>query len=175
MACGSVTNGEGAYTAPTPATTGQTRDRRRITLARNIIKNWLPAANGLLAIADAAVNLRLGVQLDAMVRCMTANASVDDHYDVLLAESLVNGYDFVLYAGPQWDNSTDGYYGAQAGNAITPVATGRSTPSTRTLLAAHPKATPAVPIIRTSPLLQTGSNNFSIGCVNSGNLPILNG
>ena len=65
-----ITNGEGAYTAPTPATTGQTRDRRRITLARNIIKNWLPAANGLLAIADAAVNLRLGVQIDAMVRCM---------------------------------------------------------------------------------------------------------
>ena len=61
-----VTNGVGAYTAPTPATTGQTRDRRRITLARNIIKNWLPAGNGLLAIADAAVNLRLGVQLDAM-------------------------------------------------------------------------------------------------------------
>ena len=45
-----------------------------------------------------------------MVRCITANASVDDHYDVLLAESLVNGFDFVLYAGPQWDNSTDGYY-----------------------------------------------------------------
>ena len=74
-------------------------------MARNIIKNWLPAANGLLGIADAAVNLRLGVQLDAMVRCIVANASVDDHYDVLLAESLVNGYDFVLYAGPQWDNS----------------------------------------------------------------------
>ena len=89
------------------------RDRRRVTLARNIIKNWLPAANGLLAIADAAVNLRLGVQLDAMVRCITANASVDDHYDVLLAESLVNGFDFVLYAGPQWDNSTDGYYRAR--------------------------------------------------------------
>ena len=56
-----VTNGVGVYTAPTPATTGQVRDRRRVTLARNIIKNWLPAANGLLAIADAAVNLRLGV------------------------------------------------------------------------------------------------------------------
>ena len=66
-----ITNGEGAYTAPTPATTGQVRDRRRVTLARNIIKNWLPAANGLLAIADAAVNLRLGVQIDAMVRCIT--------------------------------------------------------------------------------------------------------
>ena len=105
-----VTNGVGAYTAPTPATVPQVRDRRRITLARNIIKNWLPAANGLLAIADAAVNLRLGVQLDAMVRCITANASVDDHYDVLEAESLVNAFDFVLYAGPQWDNSTDGYY-----------------------------------------------------------------
>ena len=82
-----VTNGVGSYTAPTAATTGETRDRRRITLARNIIKNWLPAANGLLAIADAAVNLRLGVQLDAMVRCITANASVDDHYDVLLKRS----------------------------------------------------------------------------------------
>ena len=45
-----------------------------------------------------------------MVRCITANASVDDHYDVLLAESLVNAFDFVLYAGPQWDNATDGYY-----------------------------------------------------------------
>ena len=110
-----VTNGVGVYTSPTPATTGQVRDRRRVTLARNIIKNWLPAANGLLAIADAAVNLRLGVQLDAMTRCITANASVDDHYDVLLAESLVNAFDFVLYAGPQWDNSTDGYYGASAG------------------------------------------------------------
>ena len=42
-----VTNGVGAYTAPTPATTGETRDRRRIMLARNIIKNWLPAANGI--------------------------------------------------------------------------------------------------------------------------------
>ena len=42
-----VTNGVGVYTAPPAATTGQTRDRRRITLARNIIKNWLPAANGL--------------------------------------------------------------------------------------------------------------------------------
>ena len=110
-----VTNGVGVYTAPTPATTGQVRDRRRVTLARNIIKNWLPAGNGLLAIADAAVNLRLGVQLDAMVRCITPNASVDNHYDVLLAESLVNGYDFVLYAGTQWDNSTDGYYRAQSG------------------------------------------------------------
>ena len=110
-----VTNGVGVYTAPTPATVPQVRDRRRITLARNIIKNWLPAANGLLAIADAAVNLRLGVQLDAMVRCMTANASVDDHYDVLEAESLVNAFDFVLYAGPQWDNSTDGYYSQAEG------------------------------------------------------------
>ena len=95
-----ITNGVGAYTAPTPATTAQVRDRRQChAWLRNIIKNWLPAANGLLGIADAAVNLRLGVQIDAMVRCITANASVDDHYDVLLAESLVNGYDFVLYAG----------------------------------------------------------------------------
>ena len=106
-----IQNGVGSYTVPTPPSTGQTRDRRRVTLARNIIKNWLPAANGLLTIADAAVNLRLGVQIDAMVRCIVANASVDDHYDVLLAESEVNGYDFVLYAGDQWDNGTDGYYG----------------------------------------------------------------
>ena len=105
-----ITNGVGSYTPPAAATTGQTRDRRRIQLTRNIIKNWLPAANGLLAIADAAVNLRLGVQIDAMMRCIVANASVDDHYDTLLAETEVNGYDFVLYAGPQWDNSTDGYY-----------------------------------------------------------------
>ena len=105
-----ITNGVGAYTAPV-VTTLQVRDRRRVTLARNIIKNWLPAANGLLAIADAAVNLRLGVQIDAMVRCITSNASVDGHYVTsLLPESLVNGFDFVLYAGPQWDNSTDGYY-----------------------------------------------------------------
>ena len=55
-----VTNGVGNYTAPTPATTAQVRDRRRITLARNIIKNWLPAATGMLAITDAAVNIRLG-------------------------------------------------------------------------------------------------------------------
>ena len=96
-----------------PATTAQVRDTRRVTLARNIIKNWLPAANGLLAIADAAVNLRLGVSIDAMVRCITVNASVDNHYDTLLAETEVNGYDFVLYAGPQWDNSTDGYYRGQ--------------------------------------------------------------
>ena len=41
-----VTNGVGNYTAPAAATTAQTRDRRQITLARNIIKNWLPAANG---------------------------------------------------------------------------------------------------------------------------------
>ena len=75
-----ITNGEGAYTAPTPATTAEVRDRRRVTLARNIIKNWLPAANGLLGIADAAVNLRLGVQIDAMTRCITSNASVDGHY-----------------------------------------------------------------------------------------------
>ena len=112
-----VTNGVGVYTAPPAATTAEVRDRRRVTLARNIIKNWLPAANGLLGIADAAVNLRFGVQIDAMVRCMTANASVDDHYDVLLAESLVNGYDFVLYAGDDWDNSTDGYYRAREGNS----------------------------------------------------------
>ena len=77
-----ITNGVGVYTAPAPATTAEVRDRRRVTLARNIIKNWLPAANGLLGIADAAVNLRLGLQLDALVRCITANASVDDHYDV---------------------------------------------------------------------------------------------
>ena len=106
-----ITNGVGVYTAPAPATTVQVRDTRRVTLARNIIKNWLPAANGLLAIADAAVNLRLGVQIDAMVRCITSNASVDGHYVTsLLPETLVNGYDFVLYAGPQWDNNTDGYY-----------------------------------------------------------------
>ena len=107
-----VTNGVGNYTAPAAATTAQTRDRRQITLARNIIKNWLPAANGMLALTDAAVNVRMEVVLDALVRCITVNASVDDHYDTLLAESLVNGFDFVLYAGPQWDNSTNGYYGA---------------------------------------------------------------
>ena len=105
-----VTNGVGNYTAPAAATTAQTRDRRQITLARNIIKNWLPAANGMLALTDAAVNVRMEVTLNALVRCITVNASVDDHYDTLLAESLVNGFDFVLYAGPQWDNSTNGYY-----------------------------------------------------------------
>ena len=106
-----VTNGVGNYTAPAAATTAQTRDRRQIMLARNIIKNWLPAANGMLALTDAAVNIRMEVTLDALVRCITVNASVDDHYDTLLAESLVNGFDFVLYAGPQWDNTTNGYYG----------------------------------------------------------------
>ena len=105
-----VTNGVGNYTAPAAATTAQTRDRRQITLARNIIKNWLPAANGMLAITDAAVNVRMERSLDALVRCITVNASVDDHYDTLLDESRVNGFDFVLYAGPQWDNSTNGYY-----------------------------------------------------------------
>ena len=64
----------------------------------------------MLAITDAAVNVRLEVSLNALVRCITVNSSVDDHYDVLLAESRVNGFDFVLYAGPQWDNSTNGYY-----------------------------------------------------------------
>ena len=107
-----VTNGAGNYTSPAAATTAQVRDRRQITLARNIIKNWLPAANGMLALTDAAVNVRMQVVLDALVRCITVNASVDDHYDTLLAESLVNGFDFVLYAGPQWDNSTNGYYGS---------------------------------------------------------------
>ena len=106
-----VTNGVGNYTAPAAATTAQTRDRRQITLARNIIKNWLPAANGMLALTDAAVNVRMQVVLDALVRCITVHSNIDDRYDVLLAESLVNGFDFVLYAGPQWDNSTNGYYG----------------------------------------------------------------
>ena len=55
-----------------------------------------------------------------MVRCITANASVDDHYDVLEAESLVNAFDFVLYAGPQWDNSTDGYYRHIEGSITLP-------------------------------------------------------
>ena len=105
-----VTNGVGNYTAPAAATTAQTRDRRQITLARNIIKNWLPAANGMLALTDAAVNVRMQVVLDALVRCITVNASVDDHYDTLLDESRVNGFDFVVYAGPQWDNTTNGYY-----------------------------------------------------------------
>ena len=40
------------------------------------------------------------------MRCILANASVDDHYATLLAETEINGYDFVLYAGPQWDNAT---------------------------------------------------------------------
>ena len=71
-----ITNGVGVYTAPCTTTTVQVRDRRRVTLARNIIKNWLPAANGLLAIADAAVNLRLGVQIDAMVRAASPRTRV---------------------------------------------------------------------------------------------------
>ena len=82
-----VTNGVGNYTSPAAATTAQTRDRRQITLARNIIKNWLPAANGMLALTDAAVNVRMQVVLDALVRCITVNASVDDHYDTLLGRS----------------------------------------------------------------------------------------
>ena len=41
----------------------------------------------MLAITDAAVNLRMEVSLNALVRCITVNASVDDHYDTLLAES----------------------------------------------------------------------------------------
>ena len=114
-----VTNGVGNYTAPAAATTAQTRDRRQITLARNIIKNWLPAATGMLAITDAAVNIRgWKVHWTRLVRCITANASVDDHYDTLLAESLVNGFDFVVYAGPQWDNSTNGYY--RTSNSLFP-------------------------------------------------------
>ena len=55
-----ITNGVGVYTPPAAATTGQTRNQRRIILARNILKNWIPAANGLLAIAAPSVNLRLG-------------------------------------------------------------------------------------------------------------------
>ena len=45
----------------------------------------------------------------------------------------MNGYDFVLYAGPQWDNATDGYYrGDNCRSCSTPKAHGFSIPSTRT-------------------------------------------
>ena len=107
-----ITNGVGVYTAPIPATTLQVRDRRRVTLARNIIKNWLPAANGLLAHCGRCCELASWCtdRRDGALH-LTVNASVDGHYVTsLLPETLVNGYDFVLYAGPQWDNSTDGYY-----------------------------------------------------------------
>ena len=105
-----VTNGVGAYTPPAAPTTGQTRGRRRTRLARNIIKNWLPASSGALAITYPDVSSRLRVQIDAMTRVLLDNGAVDDHYDAVLAETEVNGLDFVLYAGPQWDNTTDGYY-----------------------------------------------------------------
>ena len=95
----------------------------------------------MLALTDAAVNVRMEVVLDALVRCITVNASVDDHYDTLLAESLVNGFDFVVYAGPQWDNSTNGYY--RTSTAFFPDGSGRSAPSTRTLPRRRLKATPA--------------------------------
>ena len=161
-----VTNGVGAYTAPTPATVPQVRDRRRITLARNIIKNWLPAATAMLAITDPPVNIRMEVSLNALVHCITVNASIDDHYDTLLAESLVNGFDFVLYAGPQWDNSTNGYYGSST------FPTGSW--SFRTINQNHcrvavRKATPGGinhPNITTN--VQSGADAHSIGCASYG-------
>ena len=140
-------------------------------MARNIIKNWLPAANGLLAIADAAVNLRLGVQIDAMVRCMLPNASIDDHYDVLLAESLVNGFDFVLYAGPQWDNSTDGYYGPGGGSRRQSTPKGAWTFHTiNQNLAGSPSQGNTGGTNHPNITTNTDCKPIhSIGCVNSGN------
>ena len=105
-----VTGSIGVYTQPAGRTTAQTRDVRRAILARNILKNWLPAANAALAESYPVVSKRLRLQMDAMARVIVQNDTVENHYDAVLAESEVSGYDFVLYAGDAWHTATGGYY-----------------------------------------------------------------
>ena len=105
-----VTNGVGVYTAPAQLTTVQVRALRRATIAQNIEKNWLPAANGALLEGLPATAKRLRTQIEAMIRVMVVDGSIDDHYATILAESQLSGEDFILYAGDEWDNDTDGFY-----------------------------------------------------------------
>ena len=94
-----VTGSIGVYTAPSDIPASQRRTQRQTLMARNILKNWLPAANAALAESDPVISKRLRLQIDAMTRIITVNGTVDDHYPAILPETEVSGYDFVLYAG----------------------------------------------------------------------------
>ena len=107
-----VTNGVGNYTAPAACNDGaDTRPAANYLGAEHhqeLVARRQRNAGHYRRCCERADGSPV---LDALVRCITANASVDDHYDVRCwPKALVNGFDFVLYAGPQWDNTTNGYY-----------------------------------------------------------------
>ena len=118
-----ITNGIGVYTAPAGIPASQRRTQRQTLMARNILKNWLPAANAAIADSDPVVSKRLRLQIDALTRIITVNGTVDDHYAAILPETEVSGYDFVLYAGDAWYTATGGYYQDESGGTGFPDGT----------------------------------------------------
>ena len=161
-----ITNGVGVYTAPTPATTAEIRDRRRVTLARNIIKNWLPAANGLLGIADAAVNLRLGPpdRSDGALHCRERERRRSLRYVARSRSHWSTATTSCCTQVPQWDNTNGRVLSAPAAACLGPI-----TPNGFMDVPHHQpescglvrlKATPAARTIRTS-LLTTSQATTS--------------
>ena len=95
------------YTAPAGLTGAALRDSRRRILAQNIERNWVLAVNGAL---PDATRKRISRQIEALVRCIVVDGSIDNHYTNLLNESLVNGKHFIRYASSAWDADDTGYY-----------------------------------------------------------------